>query len=167
MNLIRYRLVLALAPLAMAGGCHSSDSKLTVSDTSTEPVAAPLSEAVKTSLPPTPTTNVARTQQPAADCIENWIKVELADMPISKARERLISEGWKPAASESDSRSDRALSFIKRGWTEADDCSGSVGAFCRFSYSRGPQRLAVITTGEEPSDGQVDDDPSVESLRCE
>lgn len=72
-------------------------------------------------------------------------------MLFSEARERLLSQGWKPniVHHEKDDYAplDYYLVVKPYGYKELDSCSSS--AFCVFHYKRKNQCLSVVTLGEK------------------
>jgi hypothetical protein len=68
--------------------------------------------------------------------------------PYSRARQTLLRAGWRPAPG----RGYRGLidSFLRVGWVEVSNCSGTGLGFCSFDWKRGRQCARVITYGENP-----------------
>lgn len=78
----------------------------------------------------------------------------LYGMPIDKARKALAAKGWKPVRARADGEW-RQGAFIRRGIVEAESCSGTGLAYCRFGYSGPAGTLSVVTAGENDLPGVV------------
>jgi hypothetical protein len=76
------------------------------------------------------------------------------NLPIDKARIRLIEAGWQPVPGDLETQSQSWASHIAAaGVPEVDECSGTGFAFCAYSYTRPIGELSVVTAGEGGEDG--------------
>jgi hypothetical protein len=83
------------------------------------------------------------------------------NLPIDKARGRLIEAGWQPVPGDLETQSQSwAAHIAAAGVPEVEDCSGTGFGFCAYSYTRPIGELSVVTAGEGGEDGSL---PSVSS----
>jgi hypothetical protein len=85
----------------------------------------------------------------------------LNGLTYHEARKKLMAEGWQPRTiplnyrDEGTAESGNALIFIKQGYEEVVDCSGTGMGYCLFEFSDVYGNfLKVVTAGQEdPEEG--------------
>lgn len=70
------------------------------------------------------------------------------DLPITEAREKLQSRGWKPVAQALTSDFSQQGDLQAIGVVETAACSGTGFAFCSYVYERVEGTVSVTTAGE-------------------
>ncbi len=87
-------------------------------------------------------------------CTGTGVVPGIEDLPIDKARTRLIRAGWDPVAGDP---AQQALGFAQEiaaaGVPEVEDCSGTGFGFCAYRYSGPAGTLSVVTAGEGGESG--------------
>jgi len=70
------------------------------------------------------------------------------NLPIDKARKRIMDAGWKPVEAKLEEDQGYENDLHKAGVTEADGCAGTGMGYCSFEYTGAFGKLSVTTTGD-------------------
>lgn len=83
-------------------------------------------------------------------CRGKSVVPKIYGMPIGKARQALLRNGWSPVPyAGTEGRWLREAELAKAGFEEVASCAGTGFAFCGFDYKRSGARLTVVTAGED------------------
>lgn len=81
-------------------------------------------------------------------CGNSAIVPNIFDVPITDARNELLSFGWEPVPQTLETEYGQEVDLHRLGVIETTGCSGTGFGYCGFSYRHGGISLSVVTAGE-------------------